>query len=140
MTERGTAPIELAVGVLVLLIPVALLVLSFGPALERRVLARSHAVEIGRTLVEADGALSDAEVARLVWHAESAGVDGTTIRVALCGGGDVPLTDIGGCSLTSLDVVDVRVEIPVEPQLLPGGPAAVSYTHLEPIEPYRSTR
>ncbi|MEX2279860.1 MAG: hypothetical protein WEA76_07195 [Acidimicrobiia bacterium] len=138
MTERGTAPIELAVGVLVLLIPVALLVLSFGPVLERRVLARSLAVETARTLVEANGVLSDGDLARLVWQAESAGADPASIRVELCGAREVSLVDIDGCPSTSGEGVEVRVEVPVEPRLLPGGPAAVSYTHLEPVEQYRS--
>jgi len=138
MSERGSAAVELALGVVVLLIPALLLVASFAPALERRVLARSLAVETARTLIEAGGALDATSLGRLVALARSAGVAPNSVRVGVCGDALVPLVDAAGCELAGRTAVDVMIELTVHPQLLPGGPATVAYVHIEPTNPYRS--
>lgn len=138
MRERGAAAVELALGVVVLLVPALLLVTSFGPALERRVLARSLAAETARTLVEAGGALDSVSIDRLVALARSAGVAPNAVRVAVCGEALVPLVDAAGCELAGRTALDVTIEVTVDPQLLAGGPGTVSHVHTEPTNPYRS--
>lgn len=138
MSERGSAAVELALGVIVLLIPALLLVVSFGPALERRVLARSLAAETARTLIEADGVLDAVSLDRLVALARSAGVAPSSVRVSVCGEALVPLGDADGCELAGRTELDVTIEVTVRPRLLPGGPATVSHVHTEPTNPYRS--
>ncbi|MEX2654086.1 MAG: hypothetical protein WD532_03550 [Acidimicrobiia bacterium] len=138
MTERGSAPIELAVGILVLLVPVALLVLSFGPALERRVLARSLAVDVARTLVVSGGAVSIDSVFRFGRLIESSGVSPAAVRVGVCGNPARPIDMIDECPLGGRSAVEVVVDVEVPPWLL-GGPEMVSHTHSEPLDPYRST-
>lgn len=138
MSDRGSAPIEFAVGVLVLLVPVALLVLSFGPALERRVLARSLAVDVVRALVVSGGAVSADSALRFNRLIETSGVAPASVRIGVCGSPPRPVEMIGECPLVDRTAVEVEVEVHV-PALLPGGPTAVSHTHTEPLDPYRST-
>lgn len=138
MSERGSAPIEFAVGVLVLLVPVALLVLSFGPALERRVLARSLAVDVARALVVSGGAVSEESVLRFSRLIETSGVSQASVRVGVCGSPSRPVEMIDECSLGGRTAVEVEVEVDV-PRLLPGIPEVVSHTYTEPLDPYRST-
>ena len=140
MKEKGTAAIELSLGILVLVIPVALLVLSFGPTLERRVLARSLAAETARIIVHADGEVSARERDRLVGIVRAAGVDTGSVRVGVCEGLLGAVSEVAGCRLEGRTEVGVTVEVAVQPHLLPRGPAVVSYTHTEPLDPYRSRR
>lgn len=140
MREQGTAAIELALGILVLVIPIAVLVLSFGPTLERRVLARSLARETARVIVHADGDVSDPERDRLVGIVRAAGVAPGSVRVATCEDILRAVPEVDGCRLQGRVDVSVSVEVAVQPQLLPGGPEIVSYTHTEPLDPYRSRR
>jgi hypothetical protein len=138
VTERGTAPIELALGVLVLLVPVALLVLSFGPMLERRAVVRSMAVDVARTIVFTDGDASGA-LERLAWRLGEPGVAAAELHVGICGSPPLPLDEVPTrCDLDRLDIVEVAVTMGVDVRLLPGGPTSVSYTHTEPVDPYRS--
>jgi hypothetical protein len=137
MKERGSAAIELALGVLVLLVPIALLVLSFGPTLERRVLARSLAADAARALIAAEGSPLGA-VDRMLWQTASSGVLPEDVRIAVCGGGFRMLVAMDGCEIERHGAVEVTVEVAVDPQLIPGGPKRVLYTHHEPVEAYRS--
>ncbi|HVR32221.1 MAG TPA: hypothetical protein VMS74_05875, partial [Acidimicrobiia bacterium] len=75
---------------------------------------------------------------RLVALARSAGVAPNSVRVAVCGDALVALVDAAGCELAGRTAVDVTIVVTVHPQLLPGGPATVSYVHTEPTNPYRS--
>jgi hypothetical protein len=138
VTERGSAPIELAVGVLVLLVPVALLVLSFGPALERRVLARSLAVDVARSLVVSGGAVSSDSVFRFSRLIETSGVSPASVRIGVCANSPRPVEMIDACPLDGRTAVEVVVDVQVAPWL-PGGPEVVSHVHTEPLDPYRST-
>ena len=138
MTERGSAPIEFAVGVLVLLVPVALLVLSFGPALERRVLARSLAVDVARTLVISGGTIPAGALPRVSRRIETSGVSSSEVMIGVCGGPFRPIDMIEGCDLDGRTSVSVAIEVEV-PSLLPGGPKTVAHTHTEPLDPHRST-
>jgi hypothetical protein len=135
--ERGVVAVELALSVLVLLVPVAILVLSFAPLLERRTLARSLAVEIARSIVISDGQVGPG-LERMLWQAEVSGVGPEEVRVAVCGDQLREVVDVTGrCSIVG-PTVEVSVEVAVEPNLLPGGPMSVTYTHREPVDPYRS--
>jgi hypothetical protein len=135
--ERGVVAVELALSVLVLLVPVAILVLSFAPLLERRTLARSLAVEIARSIVISDGQVGPG-LERMLWQAEVSGVDPEEVRVAVCGDQLREVVDVTGrCSIVG-PTVEVSVEVAVELNLLPGGPTSVTYTHREPVDPYRS--
>ncbi len=139
MSERGVVAVELALGVLVLLVPVAMLVLSFGPMLERRTLARSFAVEVARSIVISDGQVGPG-LERMLWQAKAAGVGSGEIQVAVCGDPLREAADVAGwCSIVG-PTVQVSVRVAVEPALLPGGPNSVTYTHREPVDPYRSRR
>lgn len=137
MTERGSAPIELALGVLALLIPVSLMVLSFAPVLAARALVRSLAVDAARAIVLTEG---DAAAAweRMAWRVgERAAAD--HLRVGPCGEPLRPLSDLPDrCDLERSSHVEVTVELAVSVVLLPGSPTSVSYTHVEPVDPYRS--
>jgi hypothetical protein len=75
MRDRGHAVVELALGVGVLLLPAAIVVLSFGPWAERRVDAEAVAAEAARTAVlQASAAVSwqGADVVDLVVEVEPA--------------------------------------------------------------------
>lgn len=134
VSERGSVPIELALGVLVLLAPAALLVLSFGPLLERRNLVRALASETARAVVLTGGEV-DRALARLVADAEAAGVDASMVEVGVCGP-PAPVADVVmGCGLARGSVVEVTVRLPVE---APIGPGSVSYVHREPVPALRS--
>jgi hypothetical protein len=129
--------VELALSVLVLLVPVAILVLSFAPVLERRTLARSFAVEVARSMIVSAGDVGPG-VERMLWQAGVAGVGPDEVRVAVCGDPLREVADVvGWCPIVGLSV-EVTVEIAVETNLLPGGPTVVTYTHREPVDPYRS--
>ena len=91
-SEEGSAPLELVLGIGLILIPLALLSLSFGPYLQRMVFVRIAAVEAARELVLSDG--SEAAVLRLVRQiARNHGVEGGGVAVGFCGGTSRPVTD-----------------------------------------------
>ena len=128
---------EFALGFLVLLVPVAILVLSFGPTLERRVLARSLATESARAIAHSGGALPVGFEAGFHSIVRASGVATDSVRIDVCG---TPLESFGGsvpCDESRLSV-EVRVVVDVAEQWLPGGPESVSATHVEPMSPYRS--
>jgi len=142
--ERGSSPIELAAGVLLILVPVALLTLSFGPWLGRRSFVRSAAAEAARYLVISDGA-EGAVLERVATMASNNGYTTAELRIGFCGG---PIHGLDQERLStcagSLDrdaTVSVRVEMDV-----PGvmtlfgtvGDLVTAYEHYEIVEPYRS--
>lgn len=137
MTQRGSAPIEFAVGVLVLLVPVALLVLSFGPALERRVLARTLSVDVARALIVSGGSIPPDSVLRFGRLIETSGVSPGSVHIGVCGNSARPLDAIDDCPLRGRSEVVVVVEVDVV-AWLPGGPEMVSHLHTEPLDPHRS--
>ncbi|HSJ29255.1 MAG TPA: hypothetical protein VLB67_13690 [Acidimicrobiia bacterium] len=138
MTERGTAAVELALGVLVLLVPMAMLVLSFGPSLEARVLARSLAADLASTLVVFGGTVPPAHLDRLVDQARGAGVDPVAIRVDPCGEGQRPLTFALSCPLVRGGVVEVSVTLSVHRPVV-GGPSSISATSRLRVPDHRSS-
>lgn len=131
MDERGSAPIEFAAGALLLLIPVMLLIVSFAPALERRVLARSLAADIGRTVALAGGAFSEVERGDWLGRLRESGVGSDEVTVELCGAPSVAIEHLAPCA--DPDVVDVVVRVMVE-----GVVSEVEHHHSQPVPRFRS--
>ena len=131
MGERGSAPIEFAAGVLLLLIPVVLLIVSFAPGLERRVLARSLAADVARTVALAGGAVPEPDLAGWIRRVQETGAALDEVVVGLCGEPMVPLQSLDHCS--DVAVIDVIVRVAV------GGVAGeVEHHHREPVPRFRS--
>jgi hypothetical protein len=140
MRDDGHAAVELALAVATLLLPVALVVLSFGPWSERRVLAEAAAAESARAVVlELDHSAGNEVVTRMT---TAFGLDGTQVRVGWCdsapsGGGDVS----GSCPLIRGSVVESTVQVWTPLVTTPWGPVGglwVTGEHSEPIDLYRS--
>lgn len=145
--EGGTAPLELALGVGLLMIPMALIALSFGPVLEMRSFVRQAAAEISRSFVISDGDVATA-MTQVAIMAVNHGFEPSEVRVGLCGAVPVPVSS-GGASacpvpLQRRDVVTARVEMDVPLITVPGlgatietsGP--VSAEHRSLVDWYRS--
>lgn len=138
MRDRGHAAVELALAAGVLLLPVAVVVLSFGPWSERRVTAEAMAAEAARAVVlELDHA-AGAEVVSAA--TEAAGLETGSVRVGWCGAPPATIP-AGLCALTRGSAVGVTVEIWTPLVDTPWGPVGglwVSASHSEPIDLYRS--
>lgn len=138
MRDRGHAAVELALAAGVLLLPVALAVLSFGPWSERRVTAEAIAAEAARAVVlELDHA-AGAEVVSAA--TDAAGLDMGSVRIGWCGASPATIT-AGACPLTRGSAVSVIVEVWTPLVDTPWGPVGglwVSASHSEPIDLYRS--
>jgi hypothetical protein len=144
--ERGVAPIELALGILVILIPLALIALSFGPTLERRVFVRTAAAETARFIVLSEGDEARA-LDQLRQMAQNSGIDPAGLRLALCGGPASPVleapasTCMGPEGLGRGTEVEVWLEADVPVMPVPRIDRAivrVSYRHVEMVDRYRS--
>lgn len=122
MAERGIAAVEFALGFLVLVVPAALLVLSFGPSLEGRLAARALAVEVARAVV-VDGPTTDAVSGSAV---------GENVAVAVCDG-----RESADCAPDEV-VVRVVVQVPGGP--FSAAPMRVTAEHREPIDPFASRK
>lgn len=130
MSQRGSAPLELALGLGMLVIPAALLVLSFGPWLEARTFVRAAAAEGARAIILADGS-SGAGVGLIGEMAEARGLE--LAEIELCGDESCPI-DRGG-------YVTVRVAVDVPLIDTPWGTVGgltVEATHAEPVDLYVS--
>lgn len=138
MRDAGHAAIELALAVGVLLLPVVLVVIGFGPWSEARVDAEAMAAEAARTAVLE---LSlEAGVADLGAAAMRQGIDPSAVRLGWCGASP----DDGGagsCALTRGGVVTATVEVWTPLVATPWGSVGglwVTADHSEPIDLYRS--
>lgn len=147
---RGSASLELALGILVLMVPLAVAVMSFGPWLERETFAAQVAAQASRSVVVDQG-----DVASAFRHAAATaanhGLEPGDVRVGLCGAPPVSL-EAGAASdcpdvLQRGDVVHARVEVDVPIVVLPwigggenvvvGGVVAVA-EHASLVDLYRS--
>lgn len=140
MTERGHAAVELALGVAVLLLPVALAVTAFGPWSERRVLAEAAAAEGARALViELTPAGAESLVTRMV---AAHGLGNGDVRMGWCGSTPVsPGTATGTCPLARGSTVTLTVEVWAPLVMTPWGGVGglwVRGDHAESIDLYRS--
>ncbi|MFO7548914.1 MAG: hypothetical protein R6X29_08630 [Acidimicrobiia bacterium] len=141
--QRGSIPVELAAAVGLLLIPTALLVLSFGPWLERRTLVRTAAAEAARLEVVSDG--DEEAVARLVaaWAGRN-GLDAGGLQLALCGGAATPadrplLSTCLPLRRGEIVAVEVRTVVPlVRTPFGDVGGVTVTATAIEMVDRHRS--
>lgn len=143
--ERGAAPVELAAGVALILVPTALLILSFGPWLERHSFVRVAAAEAARHVVVSGGDEAGA-AQRVASMAANSGLDPASIRIGFCGGapaglGQPAASSCVGSGLFPDGAVTVRLEADVPLLVLPSftlGGLVTAYEHTERVEPYRS--
>lgn len=131
---------ELALAVGVLLVPAALAVLSFGPWLERQVVARAAAAEGARAAVVELDHSAGVEMVRRV--ASGHGLGAELVRLGWCGSPPGGLDQPAGlCPLTRGSIVEATVEIWVPLFETPWGPVGglwVVANHAEPVDLYRS--
>lgn len=128
--ERGASPIELALGIMLLVVPMTVMVLSVAPVFEHRNFAQRAAAEAARQLVLAG---DEAESVRMVEAlAVGMGVSPEQVTVSFCGG--------QGCLLERGAIVTVEVEAVVGQlsPLLPIGNLTVRAVHAEQVDLYRS--
>lgn len=114
--ERGMAAVELAAGMALLVLPVLLLTVSFGPWLERELDATRVAIAVAREVAFGE-------------HGQAPPVpDGSSIRVSRSDG-----------PLGETIRVDVRLPVRVVEGLWgPIGPGWASGSHVEVVGPHRS--
>jgi hypothetical protein len=140
MMEKGHAAVELALAIAVLMLPVALVVLAFGPWSERRVLAEAVAAESARVVaLELDHGLGVDIVSRMTGEH---GLEAAEVRLGWCGASPTSLsTPLSLCPLTRGSNVIVDLEVWAPLVTTPWGPVGglwVSASHSEPIDLYRS--
>ena len=131
--EHGFIAAELALGIGLLLFPVAMLVLTLPNWSERQSVARAIARETGRSLVisgSCDHGEAD-EISNVM--ARNLGVDPSDVEVSLeCSPGRLPR----GGELT------VRATVRLPGVVIPGiahvGGWSWTASHVEPVDPYRS--
>jgi hypothetical protein len=140
LNDQGHAAVELGLAVGLLLLPVALIVLAFGPWSERRVLAEAAAAEAARSaVIELDAAAGSEIVSDM---AGNHGLDPSLVRLGWCGG--EPETLPGGASACSFArgthvVAEVRIWTPlIETPWGEIGGLWLGAVHAEPIDLYRS--
>lgn len=144
--EAGTAAIELVVGVALIMVPMAMIVLSFAPLLEARTFVRLASAEMARTIAISDG---DELVARQAIRdmAANNNIDPARIDVALCGGAESTLSSAPASTCTDPDglltrgtyvTVFMRVTVDVVPLFVNGFTMSTGYEHAELVDQYRS--
>jgi len=137
VSERGHAAVELALSVAALLLPVAIVVLAFGPWSERRVIAEAIAAEAARSAAIELSLPAGAEAIQA--QVERLGLEGG-LRVGWCGA--VPAEPAQGmCPLTRGSAVTVEVSLWAPLIATPWGDVGgvwVIGEHSEPIDLYRS--
>ena len=130
--ERGSTPIEFALGLLTIVLPIALVVLLVAPLFEAHNFVRRAAAEGARAGVLAgDDPLAVAQDS-IVDLATGLGVAPDELSVLFCDGGP--------CSFErgTLFVVEVSMPVRQVSDLLPIGEITVRARHGEQIDWYRS--
>lgn len=144
--QRGTAAIELIVGVALIMVPMAMLVLSFAPMLEARSVIRLASAEMARYIATTDGDEAGA-VDRIETMLINNGFDPERAVVSLCGGPESVVSS--GLASTCLDVdgvlvrgtyIDVVISLSVDvaPIFTDGVTLQTAYRHAELVDLYRS--
>ena len=123
---------ELALGVMLLVVPVAIVVLSIAPVFEHRNFVRRAAAEAARTMVLSTGDPSMEALAVIEAQARSMGIDPADITVLLCGGTECAV-DRG-----AVVTVDVTVLVDELSSFLPIGTITVNAVHSEQVDMFRS--
>lgn len=138
MRDAGHAAIELALGVGVLLLPVALVVTGFGPWSERRVEAEAIAAEAARAAVLDLSHEAGYEVVSSM--ASTLAIPSGLVRVGWCGAAPAP-EPAGACAFERGAVVSIAIEMWTPLVDTPWGSVGglwVVGEHSEPIDLYRS--
>nr|MDE0500312.1 hypothetical protein [bacterium] len=144
-SQRGSAPIELVLAIGLILIPMALLSLSFGPYLERMVLVRIAAAEAARELVRSDGS-AEGVLALVAEIVRNHGVQLDDVAVGFCGEAIRPVTERPGrgCGPPAKGgEFTVTVAVGVPALVTPYGEVGkltVRASHAETVGLYRSTQ
>ncbi len=144
--ESGTAAIELVVGVALIMVPMAMIVLSFAPLLEARTFVRLASSELARAVAVTDGdeflalqAIRDMAV--------NNNIDPARVDVAFCGGTESSLAGAPQSTCTDADgllergtyvTVFMRVTVDVVPLFTDGFTMSAGYEHAELVDLYRS--
>lgn len=131
MTDRGSASLELALGVAVLVVPAVVAVASFAPWLEARAFVRAAAAEAARAAVLAPADPAAAGVRAVSDMATGRNLD--SVSVVMCGG-DACVIERG---VTVAATVTVEIPLVATPWGPVGG-ITVGASHAEPVDLYRS--
>ena len=144
--DRGTAAIELVLGLTLILIPMAMVVLSFAPLLEARTFIRQAAADTARQI--ASGVTEEARALdALEVVAVNNGVDPARLWISLCGGARSPLMSEAASTCVNGDAVlergqyvtvEIVVEVDVVPIFVHGITVKTSHRHAELVDLYRS--
>lgn len=140
MSDRGHAAVELSLAVGLLLLPVALAVLAFGPWSERRVFAEAAAAEAARAAVvhldTASGALVVSDMAA------NHGLGSDLVRLGWCGAAPAGVgASPSDCSFVRGAEVTAEVMVWVPLVTTPWGEVGglwAGAAHSEPVDLYRS--
>jgi hypothetical protein len=136
--EQGHAAVELALATGVMLLPVALVVIGFGPWSERRVEAEAMAAEAARmAVIDLNHDSGNAVISSM---ASDYGRPRDLIRVGWCGATPT-LETAGSCLFTRGAAVSIVVELWTPLVDTPWGSIGglwVVGEHSEPIDLYRS--
>ncbi len=129
VNDRGSAALELVLGIGLLVVPIVLLFALVPPLLEARSVARLGAAEAARVIVLGDGSVAS--------HAEATAaaraVAGPEAAVSFCDGTCVVAR--GTVVEVGVDVVTREVDVPLVGMI---GGLSVSATHREQVDAYRS--
>ena len=140
MSDRGHAAVELGLAVGVLLLPVALAVLAFGPWSERRVFAEAAAAEAVRAAVIQLDTSAGSQV--VMDMAANHGLGPDLVRLTWCGAAGSGRGDaVENCVFDRGSVVAAEVEVWVPLIATPWGEVGglwVGATHSELVDLYRS--
>jgi hypothetical protein len=145
--DRGATPIEFALAVGFLLIPMAVLVMSIAPWVERQSMARVAAGEAARVLVQSQASTPDEAAASelVVRIASNHGVEQDDVSVFFCApeSASDEIKASSHCPTLArgaLIDVEVRVRVPAATVLGIGtfGEATVSSRVSEQVELFRS--
>jgi len=140
VSDRGHAAVEFGLAVGLLLLPVALAVLSFGPWSERRVLVEAAAAEAARAAVISLDLDDGGQVVSAI--ARDQGIDPDQVRLGWCGATPAPVQPgLSGCVLARGAQVEATVQFWAPLVSTPWGSVAglwVTGSHAEPIDLYRS--
>lgn len=144
--QAGTAAIELVVGVALIMVPMAMIVLSFAPLLEARTFVRLATAEMARTIAITDGDELLAYQAIRDMAANN-NIDPDRIEIALCGGAESSLSSAPVSSCTDADgllergtyvTVFMRATVDVVPLFTGGFTTSTGHEHAELVDQYRS--
>lgn len=144
--DEGVAAIELSIGFALIMVPMAMLVLSFAPLLEARTFVRLASAELARSIVISDGdeVAAVGALESMIWNNR---FDPADVMIALCGGNASPVTEpLASTCLNDRDVLErgqyvtvalsLRVDVV---QMFDGGlTLEASHEHAELVDLYRS--